>query len=98
MSWATKVIKVLNGYETRRRARRPVDVAWKSALTGEVRFWEKNLRTYKQLSGRLDPRLPLQSEIAELLPAGRGPAQQAGPTAAPSSHARAGCGTLAAAR
>lgn len=74
MSWATKVIKVLNEYETRRRARRPVDVAWKSALTGEVRFWEKNLRTYKQLSGRLDPTMPLQPEIAELLPSGPGPA------------------------
>ncbi len=66
MSLATRGIKLLNEVERRRRTRRPVEDAWKSALAGEVRHWERAVKTWKQLTDRFDPDQPLYAPLAEL--------------------------------
>jgi SAM-dependent methyltransferase len=69
VSLATRGIKLLNEVERRRRIRRPVDDAWKSALAGEVRFWERTIKNWQQLTARFDPDQPLIEPLAELVPA-----------------------------
>lgn len=51
--------------------------AWQSAIDGEISFWREYLRTQGarypgSYETRLDPRLPLQPEIAELIDAPEG--------------------------
>ncbi len=72
MSWATRGIKVLHAVERRRRIRRPVQDAWKNALAGEIRFWERGLKNWKQLTDRFDPNQPLIEPLAELVTAPSG--------------------------
>lgn len=72
MSWATRGIKVLNEIERKRRTRRPIDEAWKSALDSEVRFWERTLKNWKELTNRFDPEQPLIEVLAELVTAPEG--------------------------
>ncbi len=66
MSLATRGIKLLNEIERRRRIRRPVDEAWSSALDGEVRFWERTVKNWKQLTARFDPDQPLIEPLSDL--------------------------------
>ncbi len=59
------------------RSERSAADAWQAAIDGEVRFWSEYLRTKGarypgSYETRLDPDLPLQPEIAELITAADG--------------------------
>ncbi|HEY3834550.1 MAG TPA: methyltransferase domain-containing protein [Acidimicrobiia bacterium] len=72
MTVTGRAIKVLQSYERRSRARRPVADAWKAALDSEVRFWERTIKNWQQLNDRFDPDQPLYAPLAELVNAPAG--------------------------